>query len=134
MWLTLQEVILTKDNLQKQNWKGSDSCAFCTDKESVNHLFFECPTAKFVWSLIAYALGANCRPSIFYQYWVWIKNSLPNGKSMYAVGLVAICWAIWRVRNTVCFEKKRVKSPSEIVCMMCSFFTYWAGLQQVEME
>lgn len=57
MWLTPREVILTKDNLQRPNWKGNYSCAFWTYRESVDHLFFDCPTAKFVWSLIVYALG-----------------------------------------------------------------------------
>jgi len=68
MWLTLQEAILKKDNLQKRNWKGNETCAFCTEKESVNHLFFGCMTAKYVWSLIAYAMGANSRPCNFDQY------------------------------------------------------------------
>jgi hypothetical protein len=39
-WLTFQEAILTKDNLQKRNWKENDSCVFCIEKESVNLLLF----------------------------------------------------------------------------------------------
>jgi len=63
-----------------------------------------------------------------YGYWVWIRNILPQGSQMHAVGLSAVCWAIWRIRNTICFDNKRIKSPIEIVCMMCSFLTYWAGM------
>lgn len=33
MWMVLQEVILTKDNLSKCKWKGNMSCAFCTEEE-----------------------------------------------------------------------------------------------------
>jgi hypothetical protein len=62
------------------------------------------------------------------QFWFWIEKILPQGSVMHAVGLAAMCWAIWRSRNAVCFENKRVKSPTEIVCMMCSFLIYWAGL------
>ena len=50
------------------------------------------------------------------------------------MGLAAICWSILRIRNSVCFDNKRVKSPTEIVCMMCSFITYWAGLQKTELK
>jgi hypothetical protein len=53
---------------------------------------------------------------------------------MHAVGLAAVCWEIWHSRNAVCFENKRIKSPTEIVCMICSFLTYWAGLLNEELK
>lgn len=84
--------------------------------------------AKYIWSLLAYSLGSDCRPGSLDQYWVWIGNIFPQGNQMHAVGLAAVCWAIWHTRNAVCFDNKRVKSPTEIVCMICSFLTYWAGL------
>ena len=45
------------------------------------------------------------------------------------IGLAAICWAIWTTRNNSCFEKKSIRSPTEIVCSTSSFLKYWAGLQ-----
>lgn len=53
---------------------------------------------------------------------------------MHTVGLAAVCWAIWRTRNSVCFENKRVKSPTVIVCLICSFLAYWVGLLKEEMK
>jgi hypothetical protein len=70
LWLVEQNAILTKDSLSKRKWKGNSSCAFCTENETSNHLFFECPTAKYVWSLLAYALGSDCRPSNMNQFWL----------------------------------------------------------------
>jgi hypothetical protein len=48
--------------------------------------------------------------------------------SLHAVGLVVVCWVIWRTRNVVCFEDKRVKSPTKIICLTCVFLSYSAGL------
>ena len=45
------------------------------------------------------------------------------------IGLAAFCWAIWKTRNNICFEKKLISSPTEIVCLASSFLNYWAGLQ-----
>ena len=101
MWLTLQNAILTKDNLLKRKWKGGPSCAFCQEKESVNHLFFDCPVSKYVWSIITYVFGATVRLNSFAQFWVWINWCLPKGNHVYTVGLAAVCWAIWRTRNSV---------------------------------
>jgi hypothetical protein len=48
------------------------------------------------------------------------------------VGLAAICRAIWQARNNVCFERKKIRSPTEITWSTSSFLKYWAGLQKEE--
>ena len=52
-------------------------------------------------------------------------QGFPHGKQVYAVGLAAVCLATWKIRSVVwkirkvlCFEGKRVKSPTEIICMI----------------
>jgi hypothetical protein len=62
------------------------------------------------------------------QYWHWITIALPGGDSVYMLCVAAICWAIWKVRNMTCFEKKDVNNPIEIVFSACSLMRYWAGL------
>jgi hypothetical protein len=57
IWLVVRNKILTKDNLKKRNWKGSQDCCFCGGDESINHLFFHCPIAKYVWRVIQVALN-----------------------------------------------------------------------------
>jgi hypothetical protein len=57
---------------------------------------------------------------------------MPRNKKVYMVGLSAICWALWRACNAVCFEKKKIGSPTEIICSAASYITYWAGLQKDE--
>jgi hypothetical protein len=38
------------------------------------------------------------------------------------------------MRNDICFEKKRLKSPTEIICLICSFLTYWTGLLKEDLK
>jgi hypothetical protein len=134
MWLTLHNATLTKDNLLISKWKGSPSCVFCQEDESVLNLFFECPVSKYIWSILAYIFGATVRPTSFVQFWVWIKSCLPSGRQVYFEGLAAVCWAIWRTRNSVCSDGKRVKCPTEIICLISSTFIYWAGLQKEDIS
>jgi len=70
MWLIEHNAILTKDNLSRRNWVGDSKCAFCNGDETILHLFFGCDMAKYVWSLVAFVIGADNRPSSFDQYWV----------------------------------------------------------------
>jgi hypothetical protein len=75
-------------------------------------------------------MGANCRPCSFEQFWIWVDRYMNSNKRIHFVGLSAICWEIWKIRNAIHFEKKQVKSPNEIICLASSFLTYWAGCQK----
>jgi hypothetical protein len=35
---------------------------------------------------------------------------------------------IWKTRNKICFEKKFIKNPCEIICPAYAFMRYWLGL------
>lgn len=130
MWLIQHNAILTKDNLLKRKWQGDKRCCFHSGDENINNLFFDCSLAKYVWSLVAMVLGADCRPSSHDQFWVWVTSTIPRFQHFHMVGLLAICWALWNARNRVCFKGKMTRSPTEIICSASSFLTYWAGLQK----
>jgi hypothetical protein len=121
MWLVENNSILTRDNLSRRGWQGDQRCAFCLENESIIHLYFDCSMARYIWSLIAYVVGANVD--------IWAKRFLPLGGKFLYVGLAAICWALWRTRNNICFDNKVVRSPTEIICLASSFIPYWAELQ-----
>ena len=50
LWLTLNNKLLTWDNLQKRGWIGPSRCALChSDEETSSHLFNLCSYAKSIW-------------------------------------------------------------------------------------
>jgi hypothetical protein len=91
MWLIEQNAILTKDNLIRRNWQGSEECYMCGDPGDINHLFFRCPVAKVVWGLIAMCLHQHNRPNNYSQFWPWISSALPGGNVVYMLGLAVVC-------------------------------------------
>jgi hypothetical protein len=62
IWLVVRNKILTKDNLKKRSWHGSSECCFCGGLESIEHLFFKCSIARFVWRVIQIALNLDFIP------------------------------------------------------------------------
>ena len=99
MWLTLQNAILTKDNLLIRKWKGSPNCGFCQEGEFVQHLFFYCPMSKYIWSILAYILG--------HQWDVLLLSSSGFGSSgAYQVADVSILW-VWRLFALMGKDKKQ---------------------------
>jgi hypothetical protein len=91
MWLTTQKAILTKDNMIWRRWKGDPACYFCGMHETVDHLFFQCPVAKFVLGVISMCFHQRDRPNTYEQCWPWVKKALPGGNKMFMFGLAAIC-------------------------------------------
>jgi hypothetical protein len=77
-------------------------------------------------------VGAICRPTSFSQFWVWAGQFMPKNEKLHMVGLAAMCWALWQSRNKICFDKKKIRSPVEIICLASSVIKYWAGLQGEE--
>jgi hypothetical protein len=130
LWLALNNAILTKDNMIKRNWKGEPTCYFCPQSETVSHLLFQGSTAKVVWATIAICFGATNVPRTLDQCWVWCERWLPAGKKFHTAGIAAICWAIWKARNKVCFENKVILNPISIICHACALMSYWAGLYE----
>jgi hypothetical protein len=129
LWLIWHNAIATKDNMRKRNWDGNYTCSFCLVDESISHLFFHCPMATFLWSNVCQALGTDSRHVCFSQYFWWIANLFPCGSNIHIVGVAALCWAIWKTRNKVCFEGKFPSSPVAVICHTCAFLHFWAGLQ-----
>jgi hypothetical protein len=54
-WYLRRGVILTEDNLVKNNWHGNTRCVFCNQDETIKHLFFQCRFARSIWSIIQVA-------------------------------------------------------------------------------
>jgi len=84
--------------------------------------------ARFTWGAVGYCLGADNIPRHIQQYKSWIARWLPGRDQMHTSGCATICWAIWKCQNKVCFDKKNMRNPSEIIICACSFLTYWTCL------
>jgi len=79
---------------------------------------------------VATCLGANNIPTLFEQSWKWCERWIPAGKQFYAVGIAAVCWSIWKMRNKIYFDGKTLHNPLEIISHACTLMKFWAGLQK----
>jgi hypothetical protein len=128
LWLIWHNAIATKDTMAERGWIGNLFCQFCDKKETILHLFFSCPAAKYVWSCVAKAIGASTRPRNFSQFFWWFPRHVPASRNVQILGVAAICWAIWKLRNRACFEGKLINSPIELIFYSTVFMNYWAGI------
>jgi hypothetical protein len=72
LWLLSRNKLLTRDNMGKRRELNDQTCLFCCETESVNHLFIDFCVAKVVWSEISTLVGKKV---------VKILNQWPGGGS-----------------------------------------------------
>jgi hypothetical protein len=94
MWYLHSGVLVTKDNLLKCNWKGNAKCSFCTQNETIDHLFFHCQLAKFIWRLVRITCGVRPPNNIRHIFGSWLTGLDNRKRSHFILAASAICWAI----------------------------------------
>jgi hypothetical protein len=68
-------------------------CALCGAVEDVNHIFFSCSLAKFIWSLVHQLLGCNWSPANFPQFFAIVDSLLGRQRRVVWILFAAQSWA-----------------------------------------
>ena len=110
LWYLQRGVVLTKDNLAKKNWSGSQKYCGCNSNETINHLFLHCPYARMVWRIIFFATGLSPPRSVCHMFGSWLSNQSKKIRNLIWVGVAAVCWAIRNCRNDIIFNKIKINS------------------------
>ena len=129
LWYLKRGVILTKDNLAKRNWQGSQHCCFCHENKTVQHLFFDYRLTRMVWATVHAAWGL-CKPTNIANLFSGWLNGIPKPyKPLILVGVAALCWSVWLCRNAVIFYNKK-SSFLQVIYLTTHWLRMWAILQQ----
>ena len=86
------------------------------------------------WSggLSFFATGLTPPRSIRHMFNSWLSNQSKKINRVIWVGVVAVCWAIWRCRNDLIFNKIKVNSVLQVIFRGTYWFRFWAQLQREE--
>ena len=111
MWYLKKGAVPTKDNVARRNVNGSKTVASCTHRfsnvlmqnfvETIQHLFFKCAYARFMWRAVHIVFGIAPPLSFENLFHQWLGGQNPN---LYLLtGAVSFRWAIWLIRNEKLF-------------------------------
>jgi hypothetical protein len=133
IWLVLRKSILTKDNLIHRGGKCDAKCVFCGKDESIDHLLFLCPLARYMWNVVSFVMGIPCHfINVKDCLLVWLKQFSGTKKRVLMVGVAAVMWSIWRACNMACFQQVWPSDPSVILFQACYCIDFWSNLQVKE--
>ncbi|CAJ2649955.1 unnamed protein product [Trifolium pratense] len=115
MWRIIHNRLPIREALFKRGVICSPLCCLCDGtNESIDHLFMGCDWTKTVWfaSNLSVNFAAYCEATISFSEWV---SKVIMHHDIEVVQLVlSICYGIWKVRNTRCFEEAEL--PNALSC------------------
>jgi hypothetical protein len=74
LWLVSNNKILTRDNLSKRKSLDDMSCLFCSESESVSHLFFNCCIVGCAWEILLEILNLLLGRDFESVAKLWLQN------------------------------------------------------------
>lgn len=119
LWLLINNKLLTRDNFNKRQHVPDLTCA-----ESTSHLFLECVVTHEIWRNISLItkIGA-CNVHSISCWWVSDKpHHVANSVC------AAVMWAIWHIRNDLCFSQSRWMGLQAIWRKIASHLDQWGVL------
>ena len=125
-------IILTKDNLAKRNWVGSQRCCFCDQDESIQHLFLKCPLARLLWRIIQVSFNISPPINLASLFSSWLNGIEPKTAARIRVGVCALLWAIWNCRNDIVFNRKNITNFLQVIFRASAWIRMWSLLSSVE--
>jgi hypothetical protein len=134
MWFLQKKVILTKDNLAKRNWQGDVRCCFCDHEENIQHLFLTCPFTRMIWRIIYMTFNITPPLNITNLFGKWLNGVPKIEKAHIRVGVCAVLWAIWKVRNDCIFNKKSFPSFLQVIPLATHLIHMWSYLQSEDVR
>uniref|UniRef100_A0A8I6XRD0 Reverse transcriptase zinc-binding domain-containing protein n=1 Tax=Hordeum vulgare subsp. vulgare TaxID=112509 RepID=A0A8I6XRD0_HORVV len=101
LWLCLYNKVLTRDNVAKRKTLDDNTCLFCNEVESVQHMFFDCVNSNLIWSVIFKFFKIHRVTCITDVSSFWKLN---KKKSVLNMVIAASLWSTWKLRSGFCFE------------------------------
>jgi hypothetical protein len=116
LWYMKCGVVLTKDNLIRRNCRGGKQCVLCAQDEIIQHLFFECHYAKFIWTSVHIVFNIQKPLSVLHLFDDWANAGGHTNRKLLLSGVAALIWALWISRNDLVFYN----SPIKLICGLSS--------------
>ena len=121
-------VFLTKNNLRRKNWKGSQKCSYCNCNETIKYFFFDCQHAKVIWRTIQVAIGLTPPSSVTHMLGNWLQNFNAQEAFTILIGTADLCWAIWHCRNDIIFDNAKHSSFMQVIFRGTYWLRFWSIL------
>lgn len=100
---------------------------FCTEDESVHHLFHACIVARAVWSMISDLFKKPLGTNYDFVARFWVSN---NKNSAINIVCTATMWCLWKFRNSMIFSNTIWSTIKQVGWNILKTIRHWMILSK----
>ncbi|PNT70772.1 hypothetical protein BRADI_2g17525v3 [Brachypodium distachyon] len=120
---------MTRDNLKKRHIEKPKNCVFCSENETVQHLFFDCVVAKIIWHSVSLHFNKQLGADLESIARLWLSHKKHGAlNSICAVAL----WCIWKFRNSFIFDNAVWISSNQLWWLILRTLQKWKLIFKLE--
>jgi hypothetical protein len=119
VWQLLRDRLPTAVEVAKR--QGNGHCPLCTIPETTHHIIFTCPTAYFLWSFVAEALGLEWQALDLGEFLEVRANCTGGRRRLFWLVFAAMFWTLWTIRNKMVIEHIFLRRASDSVFKFLAF-------------
>jgi hypothetical protein len=101
---------------------------FVKKEEKIERLFIDCRLAKTIWRIVHMSFGIPLPKNITNLFKNWLNGLNKRVKSQTRVGVCALLWAIWHLRNDLIFNKSYLASFLQVIHLATHWIRTWLCL------
>jgi hypothetical protein len=94
---------------------GISCVCVCSHRESIQHLFFDCHFARFLWRAVQLTFNIGVPISTTHIFNGWGAGLGNQFKKRVLVGAASLCWALSTSKNGVVFDNSPIKTYMQVL-------------------
>jgi hypothetical protein len=88
---------------------------FCSQPETIQHVFFDCHFAKFLWRAVQVTFNIDVPLSVAHVCNGWTTGIGNHFRKFVLVGGAALCWTLWTSKNDMMFDSSLNKTYMQVL-------------------
>ena len=127
-WQLLRDRLPSGVEVAKRLGPSDGACPLCAVPESRTHILFSCPAARFLWNVVAEALGPEWQAQDLGEFLEVQANRTVRRRRLFWLVFAAMTWALWTIRNKMVIERVFLRHASDSVFKFLAFLQQWHPL------
>lgn len=121
LWQLVRGRLPSGIEVVKRNGPGDGQCPLCEVLEDSNHIFFICPSARFLWSCLREVVGGRwCHDNLPDLFWE-VQTHQPSIRPTLWVVVGVLSWTLWTVCNKLVIEHVIALRATDVIYKLCGF-------------
>ncbi|XP_073361214.1 uncharacterized protein [Aegilops tauschii subsp. strangulata] len=130
LWQWIRGRLPSGVEVLKRNGPGDGRYPLCGPEEDLNHIFFTCVSAQFLWSCFHEIVGGNWDHNNFPALFAELQAIPPALRHTRWLTIGVLAWMLWTVRNKLVIQHIPLRRATDTLFKWSGYLQLWRPLSR----